>query len=229
MFKKISKLLTLSIVLSSPVFAIAHAPGEEVCDGHAFTHYNGYLAAFNQDKLQNSFNAPELGDKNATIRISQFCNFSTPQCLENYAILQKLAKENRQTNIVLHYYTSSEAPQPIAEYLYEVSISAYIIGGQSFYQTFLDKVLMLNKMLDSITEIDKLAESVGISPAKLTKTLPLAKKQLTIDKKLSQTLKLTHAPSVLIMPTVNAKPENTYFSQYEEVPQYIIERALARI
>ncbi len=219
---------TLIGMLAGTGSAVAHPEGQ-VCDMHAFTFYNAYLALHNQKTVKTVDQAPVIGDQSSGITILQFCDLTQKQCRENYQITQQVLSDNTDAHAVFHYFAGQDDQQTkVGQYLYEMSIVAYLTGGQSNYQDFLTATLHA-EIPKSKDQVDELAQSIGLSEKQIKDNWAAAEKQMATDASLAKTLKLRKAPSVFVMPTKKAEEGQIFFSEYQQVPGYIYQRAISRI
>ena len=194
MFKKISKIIG-TICLSLPLIANAmdhniHQNGQ-VCDMHAFTQYNKYLA-YNNIKLIESKIKPlvHLGNSNAPYKIIQFCNFKSNACIKNYKSLQEVYKHKKNVAIYTLYLNKYNKDQN------KIHTNSHLLSYAGFSNNFIKKYIQQEQDI------------------------------YQISNKLVKILKIDHTPAVYIMTNSPTNVNDIYFSEHEDVPKYIINRAL---
>ncbi|AIT09633.1 hypothetical protein LO80_06430 [Candidatus Francisella endociliophora] len=219
-------IISLGIAFSAITLNYAlpqHAEGEQVCDMHAFTQYNKYLAFFNKHLiLSENTSKINYGSNDAKYKILQFCDFESKSCLANYKTLQHVAKQHNDVSINLLYYSNDD--HSISENVYKASLTVYLAKGQTAYREFINKVSKAPIKTDS--ELATLLKSFNISDEDMKKYTPEVSNIVKHSKEMAKELKISHIPAVFIMPKKDISEKNIYYSEFEDVPQYIIERAL---
>ncbi|MEY8767135.1 hypothetical protein [Francisella philomiragia] len=146
MIKKIQIAITFSLALGlAPSFAMEHAPGEEVCDMHAFTQYNKHLAFHNFHDLSSQISKlPAIGKLNSEDTIIQFCDFQSTNCIKNYKILSEVHNSNQ--DVTIYILTNNQDKTIISETLAKNGFD------KNYISMYLQNLENINSTYDNLTK-----------------------------------------------------------------------------
>ncbi len=211
--------LFLSMILCASLANAGHKAGEEACDMHAFSRYQANVFIHNNLNFDKSPKIT-LGNPQASKVITQFCNYSKPSCLENINTLLTLTNDK---DIKINIYPISTTQSPNAsQYL----AFTYHVGGVELMQEFLHELHSLiksGKVVDQNTLSD-LMINLNINETPYLKEM--VDQEIKANNALAKSAAVTHSPSVYVYQHNATDVNQVYFSEYQNVPEYIIKRAL---
>ncbi|WHN65019.1 thioredoxin domain-containing protein [Cysteiniphilum sp. QT6929] len=211
--------LLLSTILCASLANAGHKAGEEACDMHAFSRYQANVFIH---KNLNFDKSPKItfGNPQASKVITQFCDYSRPTCLENINTLLTLTNDK---DIKINIYPISTTQSPDASHYLAFT---YTVGGVELMQEFLHE---LHSLIKSGKVVDQNTLSDLMINLNINET-PYLKKMVDQEVKdnnaLAKAAGVTHSPSVYVYQHNATEVSQIYFSEYQNVPEYIIKRAL---
>ncbi|WP_119328231.1 hypothetical protein [Cysteiniphilum halobium] len=211
--------LFLSTMLCISLAKAEHKAGEEVCDMHAFSRYQANVLIH---KNLNFDKSPRitLGNPDARQVITQFCDYSKVACLENINSLLTLTNNK---DIKINIYPISTTQNPEASHYLAFT---YTVGGVELMQQFLYE---LHSLIKSDKVIDQNALSDLMTNLNINETIDLKEmvdQEIKDNNVLAKAAGVTHSPSVYVYQQNPTEVSQIYFSEYKNVPEYIIKRAL---
>ncbi|WP_440616185.1 hypothetical protein [Cysteiniphilum sp. 6C5] len=212
-------MLLLSATLCISLANAGHKVGEQACDMHAFSRYQANVF-IHKDLNFDSSSSITLGNPEASKVITQFCDYSKLACLENITTLLTLTKD-KDLKINIYPIGTTQSPNA-SQYL----AFTYHVGGVELMQEFLHE-------LHSLVKSDKVIDQNALSDLMINLNInetpylkDMVDQEIKDNNALAKTAGVTHSPSVYVYQHNATEVSQVYFSEYQDVPEYIIKRAL---
>lgn len=211
--------LLFSAILCTNLVNAGHQADEQACDMHAFTRYHANVFIHKHLDFDKS---PKItfGNPEASKVITQFCDYSKPACLENINTLLTLTNDK---DIKINIYPISTTQSPNAsQYL----AFTYHVGGVELMQQFLHELHSLIKS-DQVVDQNALSDlMINLNINETPYLKEMVDQEIKDNNALAKAAGVTHSPSVYVYQHKPTDISQVYFSEYQNVPEYIIKRAL---